>query len=172
MKPTPPKESMLATQPETMLAEAIARGVCVYRSCSFPRESKGHGLRSARPYAAHGRRGRKPRWGGVPSSGLATRWRWGPWGRRVSAGTVEHTGTCHMSETGEQEDHGIDQAHVTQDRRRSLRFHPVTITTVTPEARAARLACRTLGSPTRPVLDASRPLALALLCHHGLATVS
>jgi hypothetical protein len=38
-----------------------------------------------------------------------------PWGHWGSAGAVEYTGNCHMSDTGEHDDHGVDQAHVTQD---------------------------------------------------------
>jgi hypothetical protein len=150
-----------------------ARGVCVYRSCSFPREHKGHGLRLARPYAAHGRRGREAPLdrrtlkrirdtvemvdNGAAGARLAS---WSTPALETSAKLANTMTTASIRRTSPRIGH------------RSLRFHPVMITTVTPEARAARLACRTLGSHTRPVLDASRPRALDLLCRHGLATVS
>jgi hypothetical protein len=77
-----------------------------------------------------------------------------------------------MSDTGEHDDHSVDQAHVTQALPQVIAVPPGEITTITLEAHAACLACRTSESHTRPVLDANRSLALDLLYHKGLATVA
>ena len=94
---------MLATQPETMLlAEAMrTRGLCV-SIVQLPQRVKAMACAQPVRMLLMEDEAGKPRWVGVPQADRRHGGGGGPWGRWVSAGTVEHTGTCNMSETGEQ----------------------------------------------------------------------
>ena len=113
-------------------------------------------------HAAHGRRGRSPagpaspqadrRHGGGGDHG-ATGSRLAPWSTPARAIRAKLANNRI----------GIDQAHVTQDLPQVIEVPPGDDHDGHAGGPRRTSACRTLGSSTRPVLDASRPLALDLL---------